>query len=185
MAFRHRVRPNGGRVGGVNRSTSLSTRNSSQFPVEEIERSAWSNLANWIPSLDGQKQRRWRWRVPSPGCFSPRSALFRRPLFLHVSRSVDSTTVRFWVGHRLSKFQNASSSSLPPSFFLSLRLSAPLYRAIVESQARMNLVRTERGLYKVLTDVPSVIWELVTGGRRQRRDNEKVTDEWTEIIVVC
>lgn len=96
------------RVGGVNRSTSLSTRNSSQFPVEEIERSAWSNPANWIPSLDGQKQR----RVPSPGCFSPRSALFRRPLFLHVSRSVDSATVRFWVGHRLSKFQNASSSSL-------------------------------------------------------------------------
>lgn len=34
------------RVGGVNRSTSLSTRNSSQFPVEEIERSAWSNPAN-------------------------------------------------------------------------------------------------------------------------------------------
>lgn len=131
MAFRHRVRPNGGRVGGVNRSTSLSTRNSSQFPVEEIERSAWSNLANWIPSLDGQKQRRWRWRVPSPGCFSPRSALFRRPLFLHVSRSVDSTTVRFWVGHRLSKFQNASSSSLPPpplSLSPSLCSVIPRYR---------------------------------------------------------
>lgn len=168
------------RVGGVNRSTSLSTRNSSQFPVEEIERSAWSNPANWIPSLDGQKQR----RVPSPGCFSPRSALFRRPLFLHVSRSVDSATVRFWVGHRLSKFQNASSSSLPPCLSLPLRsVSAvtPRYRR----KSSPNELGSDRALYKVLTDVPSVIWELVTGGRRQRRDNEKVTDEWTEIIVVC
>lgn len=168
------------RVGGVNRSTSLSTRNSSQFPVEEIERSAWSNPANWIPSLDGQKQ----WRVPSPGCFSPRSALFRRPLFLHVSRSVDSATVRFWVGHRLSKFQNASSSSLPPCLSLPLRsVSAvtPRYRR----KSSPNELGSDRALYKVLTDVPSVIWELVTGGRRQRRDNEKVTDEWTEIIVVC
>lgn len=168
------------RVGGVNRSTSLSTRNSSQFPVEEIERSAWSNPANWIPFLDGQKQR----RVPSPGCFSPRSALFRRPLFLHVSRSVDSATVRFWVGHRLSKFQNASSSSLPPCLSLPLRsVSAvtPRYRR----KSSPNELGSDRALYKVLTDVPSVIWELVTGGRRQRRDNEKVTDEWTEIIVVC
>lgn len=65
------------------RAASLSARNSSQFPGEEIERSAGSNLANWIPSLDGQKP---------ASAVAPVVGISVGPGGESVSRSVDSTS---------------------------------------------------------------------------------------------